>query len=163
MKVRHKAREVALQILYRYDPGSLKAPPAPSPIVAVPGSVFHGAIPTGSKLTDDLAYHFSHFQVPEQVREFAALLVIGTLSKIKEIDTELEQKATNWKLERMSVIDRNLLRMAAYEIQNVSDSDKAMVIDEAIELAKQYSSSDSTSFINGVLDKFTVLATLPKT
>jgi N utilization substance protein B len=137
MTMRRKAREAALQILYRYDSHSSET-----------GSQY----PTYSALTSDLSKHFEHFQTLEKAREFAALLVIGTISKMAEIDAAISSKATHWKIERMAVIDRNLIRMSVYELLFLTDTPRSVVMDEAIELAKQFGSSESSSFINGILD-----------
>ncbi len=136
-KTRHRAREVALQILYRYEVNEADG---------------KGEPPTGLDLANDLKRHFEHFQVDESFRAFSAELVAGTLLKRPEIDKEIEKRATNWKMTRMSVIDRSLLRMSLYELSHFPDTPKAVVIDEAIELAKQFGTQDSAAFINGILD-----------
>jgi N utilization substance protein B len=129
---RHRARETALQILYRYDSAN--------------------EVPTGHALIEDLQKHFDHFQVPPQAREFAAELVSGTLSRRSELDELLEKYAHNWKVSRMSSIDRTLLRMAAHEMTHFQDIPHSVTIDEAIELGKQFGSAETSSFINGILD-----------
>ena len=107
VKARHRAREVALQILYRYD-------------VALHSSQV--PIPQGAELARDLARHFDHFQVAPPLREFAALLVAGTLSGMPGLDGLLETHASNWKVTRMGYVDRSLLRMAVYELRNVPET-----------------------------------------
>ena len=106
----------------------------------------------GRELIADLRYHFDHFTVPEPLREFAAQLVAGTLDKVASIDELLEKHASNWKVARMSSVDRSLLRMAVYEMVHITEVPHSVVIDEAIELAKQFGTSETPSFINGVLD-----------
>lgn len=133
MNPRRRSREVALQILYRYD---LSTEPAP----------------TGLALAQELTGHFDHFQVPLNSREFAAELVSGSLSKREELDPLIEQQAAHWKLGRMGSIDRCLLRMAVHELRNFPDIPVSVTIDEAIELAKQFGSQESASFVNGMLD-----------
>lgn len=130
---RHHAREIALQILYRYD-------------------VNGAATPEGIALGDDLKKHFEHFQVTEGVREFAAELVVGTLTQAKELDLEIEKYANHWKITRMALIDRNLLRMALFEMSRFKDIPAAITIDEAVELAKQFGTADTSSFVNAILD-----------
>jgi N utilization substance protein B len=137
MNARHRAREVALQILYRYDVALQAKQTIP---------------PMGAALARDLEYHFSHFVVPEALREFAALLVVGTLAQMTELDSLLEHHASNWKISRMGLVDRNLLRMAAYELLQVPETPPTVVIDEAIELGKQFGTSDTPGFVNGILD-----------
>jgi N utilization substance protein B len=136
---RHRAREVALQILYRFDlpkneSQALSAPLNPQDMIR------------------ELGIHFDHFQVPENLREFAAQLVAGTLGEIPKLDALLESQTSNWKVTRMSSVDRSLLRMAAYEMSHFPDTDASVVIDEAIELGKQFGTAESPAFINGVLD-----------
>lgn len=137
MKSRHRAREVAFQILYRYDVSLQSTGTQP---------------PTGMALADELQKHFAHFQVPEGLREFAAELVVGTLTHMPRLDEVLERHAQNWKISRMSVVDRSLLRMSLYEMLHFADIPPSVTIDEAVELAKQFGTADSSSFINGILD-----------
>jgi len=137
MNARHRAREVALQILYRYDVDSHSNGIQP---------------PADMALAADLAKHFDHFQVPQALREFAAELVAGTLRKMPQLDETIEKHATNWKVSRMAFIDRSLLRMAIYEMGHFPDTARAVAIDEAIELAKQFGTSDTPAFVNGILD-----------
>ncbi len=100
----------------------------------------------------DLTKHFEHFQVPEVVRQFSAELVAGTLTQSASLDERLEKYAVNWKISRMALIDRNLLRMATYEILNFPDIPPSVTIDEAVELAKQFGTADTSAFVNGILD-----------
>jgi N utilization substance protein B len=137
---RHRAREVALQILYRYDAAAHSAQPEGA------------ALPQAEALVEDLRKHFDHFQVPENLRGFASELVSGTLLKMTELDQVLEAKTPNWKISRMSSIDRSLLRMALYELMSFPDIPASVTIDEAVELSKQFGSAESSSFVNGVLD-----------
>ena len=135
---RHLSREVALQILYRYDAAKMGGQIIPS---------------TSIEIASDLNKHFEHFQVSQTAREFASQLVAGTLLNAARLDQLLEKHASNWKVSRMSLIDRNLLRMAAFELLNPSsDIPPKVTLDEAIELAKQFGTTDSASFVNGVLD-----------
>jgi len=137
MSTRHRAREVALQILYRYD-------------VALQT---HGTpLPQGSDLARELGQHFEHFKVPSGLREFAAQLVAGTLTEQTELDKLLETHAANWKVSRMGYVDRALLRMATYELTHVKETPATVVIDEAIELGKQFGTSETPPFVNGILD-----------
>ena len=135
---RHQAREVGLQILYQYDFGlqSGGAPPAQTP----------------GQLIEELNHHFDHFKVPLELRSFAAELVAGTLRDVTKLDALLEKHASNWKIGRMALVDRCLLRMSIYELNHFPDTPSSVVIDEAIELAKQFGTAESPSFVNGVLD-----------
>jgi N utilization substance protein B len=136
MKSRHHAREIALQILYYYDP--LCQQPSPS---------F-----SETSLQAQLQQHCNHFQVPAELRDFIDTLVIGTLLHQKNIDTLIEKNTSHWKISRMSVVDRSLLRLAVYEMVHLKTTAPTIIINEAIELSKQYGASESASFVNGVLD-----------
>jgi N utilization substance protein B len=78
-------------------------------------------------------------------------LVRGAVAKAQELDRRIEAKSANWRLDRMPSVDRNILRLAVYEMTE-TDSPAPIVIDEALELARQFSTDDSASFVNGVLD-----------
>jgi N utilization substance protein B len=78
-------------------------------------------------------------------------LARGTVENAAEIDKKIEAKAANWRLERMAVVDRNILRLAIYEL-SLQVIPAPVIIDEALELARQFSGDESLSFINGVLD-----------
>lgn len=137
---RHHAREIALQLLYRYDVNAT-AKDGVQP-------------PTGLTLADDLKKHFEHFQVTDGVREFAAELVAGTLQNSAELDLEIEKYANHWRVSRMAVIDRNLLRMSLFEMTRFKDIPASVTIDEAVELAKQFGTADTSAFVNAILDSF---------
>ena len=126
---RRKAREYALQILFRLD--------------------------FTEKVIDskDLEEFWSDKEAPDDVRKFAEDLVRGTLNKLDDIDTIIEKVTENWILKRMAAVDRNILRFAAYELFYRKDIPPAVTINEAIEIAKKFSSTESASFINGILDK----------
>jgi N utilization substance protein B len=82
---------------------------------------------------------------------FMESLVIGASEKAVEIDSRIAEKSEHWRLDRMAVVDRNLLRLAIFEMTGLG-TPPAVVIDEALELARQFSGDESVSFINGVLD-----------
>ena len=87
-----------------------------------------------------------------KLRPFAVELVEGTTSHLEVIDELLQNTSKNWKLHRMPVVDLSILRCATYEILYISDIDPATSINEAVEIAKMYSTPDSPKFINGILD-----------
>jgi N utilization substance protein B len=126
---RRKAREYALQILFQTD--------------------FTGKKSDGEALRE----FWSAKKENADVRKFTEDLVKGTLDKIEEIDAVIEKVTENWLLKRMAAVDRNILRFAAYEILYRKDIPAAVTINEALEIAKKYSSSESASFLNGVLDR----------
>jgi N utilization substance protein B len=135
---RHRAREIALQILYRYDMARASQPDLKAP--------------EGAALAKEISQHFDHFQTAPEIREFTAQLVAGTLLHQAELDPQLEAHAANWRLSRMSYVDRSLLRMAAYELAHVPETPVNVVIDEAVELGKQFGTKETPSFVNGILD-----------
>lgn len=139
MTTRHRAREVALQVLYRYD-------------IASSDRTEDRPATQGADLALDLKKHFEHFQVTENLRKFAAHLISGTLQELQNLDQIIEKNASNWKIVRMPLIDRMLLRMATYELLHIQETPPSVVINEAVELAKEFGNADTPSFINGVLD-----------
>lgn len=147
MTARHRAREAALQILYRLD----IATPAGTPI----------GQPSAQDLIREFRSHFDHFQIPEESRSFAAEIASGCLGALSEIDSTIEAHAANWKLARMAFVDRSLLRLATYELTRMRDTPPSVVIDEAVELGKRFGTADTAGFINGILDA--IRATVAKT
>jgi N utilization substance protein B len=126
---RRRSRELALQLLYQNE--LTDAPP------------------------EAMQEGFDEWQsAAEGVREFADRLLRGTLSRLAEIDAELGRQTTHWRLERLAAVDRNILRLAMYELMFEEGTPHAVVIDEAIEIAKKYGAKDSGRFVNGVLDGF---------
>ena len=126
---RHRAREAALQLLYQWEVG------------------WAGAGGPG----DAQEAYWRANPAPDARRRFAAQLVEGTAAHVDAIDALLEAHAHNWRLARMAVVDRLIMRMAVYELAH-TDTPAAVVIDEALELARTYSGEGATAFINGVLD-----------
>ncbi len=131
---RTKARERALQALYQID-------------VAAEG------------IDDALARFWKSFEpVEREVRELAEAIVRGVAQHRRAIDDTIERISTNWRLDRMAKVDRNVLRLAVYELLR-TDVPVKVVINEAIELGKKFGSESSGAFVNGVLDR--VAAELP--
>jgi N utilization substance protein B len=126
---RRQAREAALQSLYFWEVGRS------DPSIAIE-SFF--------------AEHAA--DAPEIVRSFASELVLGTVGEIAELDAVIEQHSKRWRLERLAVIDRLILRMAIWELRHTRDVPAAVVINEAVELARRFSTEDAVRFVNGVLD-----------
>ncbi|MBI4687840.1 MAG: transcription antitermination factor NusB, partial [Nitrospirae bacterium] len=132
---RRRAREYALQMLFQLDlTNSLHIEPH-----ALRLSCFSNFWET---VTED-----------KEVRDFANSLVLGTIEHIDEIDSIIRQSAAHWSIERMAVVDRNILRAAAYELLYRKDIPSSATINEAIEIAKKYGTEESYAFINGILDK----------
>ncbi len=132
---RTKARERAVQALYQLD-------------VAAEG------------LDEALARFWRNFEpVEREVREMAEELVRGVAAHRREVDDAIEGASANWRLDRMAKVDRNVLRLAVYELRHRGDVPVKVVINEAIELAKKYGAEGSGAFVNGVLDQ--LAASLP--
>ena len=91
--------------------------------------------------------------VSEPIQKFAAHLAIGVEGHMGQIDALLTKYAQNWDLSRMAAVDRNILRLSTFEILHDPDTPISVIIDEAIEIAKTYSTEDSGKFVNGILDK----------
>jgi transcription antitermination protein NusB len=127
MGARRKARELALQMLFQHDIAGNE----PSMIL---------------ETFEDLQ------RVRPNVREFATKVFLGTLARLPEIDQIMTDQADNWRLTRMAVVDRNIIRMSIFEILFQGDTPKLVVIDEAIEIAKKFGTEKSSQFINGILD-----------
>ena len=89
---------------------------------------------------------------PEDTQTFADSLAAGTVANVEKIDALITRHAENWRLDRMAVVDRNILRLAVYELAWLSETPAAVVLDEAIEVGKKFGSEQSGSFINGILD-----------
>ena len=89
---------------------------------------------------------------PESTRRFAERLVTGTLANRGDLDDLISKQADNWRLARMPVVDRNILRLALFELLHEPETPHPVVIDEALEIAKRYSTPRSSQFINGILD-----------
>jgi len=93
-------------------------------------------------------------RAPEGVQRFADELFDGTLEHLEEIDKRLSRQMANWKLDRLAAVDRNILRVAMFELLFRMETPAPVVIDEAIEVAKRFGAEDSGRFVNGVLDGF---------
>ncbi len=127
MGSRHQARERALQILFQYD------------IHGRPG-LWRDVFWQENEATDD-------------VKAFAERLVAGVLEKKKELDALIGKYATNWKVSRMPIVDRNILRAGVYELLWMDDVPAKVTVNEAIELAKSFGDDDASKFVNGILDQ----------
>jgi len=131
INARRRARAAALQMLYQSEVGRGGAQEA---------------------IATYWPAHDVDHEVPEPLREFANALVRGTLDRVKEIDVILSAHAQNWRVERMVVIDRLILRLAVYEFLAEPSTPPRVVINEALELARSYSGEEAVAFVNGVLD-----------
>jgi len=89
----------------------------------------------------------------EPIRKFCVFLYDGVVAHLADIDAKITAAAENWRLARMPTVDRNILRLGAFELLFMQDTTAAVAFDEAIELARRYGTADSSAFINGVLDR----------
>ena len=127
MGARRKARELALQMLFQHD--------------------ISGNEP------DMICSTFEDLQKSKpNTREFAVRIFRGTVDHLPQIDDMIQRQADNWRLSRMAVVDRNIIRMSVYEFLHETDTPKLVIIDEAIEIAKKFGTQKSSQFINGMLD-----------
>ena len=127
MGSRHQSRERALQILFQYD--------------------IHGK--PGVWLDE----FWNQCQATEDVRSFAEQLVTGVLGHKNDLDALIGKYATNWKVSRMQIVDRNILRLGAYELLWLDEVPAKVTVNEAIELAKDFGDEEAAKFVNGILDK----------
>jgi len=129
VRKRTRGRELALQVLYMVDA-------------------------RGEEALDGLDEFLAH-EAPgeDDVHSFAKELLDGTLARRQEIDTIISGAAQNWNLRRMALVDRNILRMAVFEMLYLKDIPAKVSINEAIEMGKRFSTQQSGSFINGILDR----------
>ena len=128
MTTRRRGREVALQMLFQFD---------------------------GSELSPDAVIKlyrlcFGEGPLPD---EFSIALFHAVAAEIGPLDAVIEESSQNWRLDRMSIVDRNILRIGVCEIMNSDDIPARVAINEAVELAKRYGTKDSPSFVNGILDR----------
>ncbi|MCW5959913.1 MAG: transcription antitermination factor NusB [Pyrinomonadaceae bacterium] len=129
MGTRRKARECALQILFAADVAKT----------------------TGSALTRYYWDELGDPELDESTREFANGLAEGTLREIEKIDEKIRTRAEHWRIPRMAIVDRNVLRLAVYEFL-FEETPHTVVINEALEIARRFSTFEATQFINGILD-----------
>lgn len=128
MKNRTRARELALQFLYQLDL-------------------------VGEHVLEDLPAFLRQEESDAEACRFAKRIALGTHERHAAIDEVIQRVAQNWQISRMAVIDRNVLRLATYELLYCDDIPPKVAINEAIELGKRYSTANSGAFINGILDK----------
>ncbi len=108
---------------------------------------------TRKKREEALADFWENHPGKEEIRSFATKLVTGTSENLSSIDALLRKHADNWDLNRMAAVDRNILRFATYELLFLDEIPPKVTINEAIEIAKKYSTQDSGRFVNGILDR----------
>ena len=127
MASRHRAREYALQMLYQAEAA-------------------------GSTMSEVLPQFWSQSEAPDEVRSFAERLALGAFEGRREIDALLGENLENWRLERLGIVERSVLRIAVFEFLRETETPRVVIIDEAIELAKRFGGEESGQFVNGILD-----------
>ncbi|MBS3905619.1 MAG: transcription antitermination factor NusB [Syntrophaceae bacterium] len=128
MGKRRRSREFALQVLYQLE------------------ITKQGALQAIVQLKEN-------FSPEEGEDEFAKRMILGVMERRQEIDRLIEERSENWRLDRMTIIDRNILRIAIFELLYCSEVPPKVTLNEAIDLGKRYGSEESGSFINGILDR----------
>lgn len=132
MAARHRSRKRALQVLFEWD--------------------MRGGVSIDSAIAHYYDSLYSEESESKPKRDaFMEELARGTVTNAEGIDKQIQAKAANWRLERMAVVDRNILRLAIYELSQ-GTTPAPVIIDEAVELARQFSNQEAVPFINGVLD-----------
>lgn len=139
MGTRRRARELALQFLYQYDALTESSGESLSP-------------------EDQLSLFWERddVRIQDEMKEFPSALILGTCGNLAHIDEIISRFSEHWRLSRMSKIDRNILRLAVYELIYLSGIPPAVTINEAVELGKRFGTEESGSFINGILDKIRI-------
>jgi N utilization substance protein B len=127
MGLRRVARECALQMLYELDVGK-------------------------HSKDEILRTYWQMNEHPQKVHDFAEQLFVGTVQQLKEIDKVIQRHTKNWRLGRMAVVDRNVLRLAVFEFLLGGKTPETVVINEALEIARKFSTHESAQFVNGILD-----------
>jgi len=128
MGARRRGREAALQILFAIDS-------------------------TGAEIEVAVREHFAFLAASVEGREYAEELARGVVEKSAQVDDMIRKVSEHWRLERMPRVDRNILRLSAYELMFMPDVPRRVTLNEAIELAKRYGGEGSAGFVNGVLDR----------
>lgn len=99
-----------------------------------------------------VAQYWENRKIHEEIKEYSTWLVSGIISHKGEIDDTIQSVSEHWRISRMALVDRNILRMAVFEILYEENIDAAVVINEAIEIARKYSGNEAATFVNGILD-----------
>ena len=153
MGKRREARERAIQFLFQHDLNP------PEDLPAALGHFWESQRAAAIAEDKGVATWGQPVELPPQtpeetaIREFADPLIRGTLEQRDEADTIIKKHAKNWELHRIAAVDRNILRLAIYEMLHREDIPPIVSINEAVDIAKKFSTQDSGKFVNGILDK----------
>lgn len=158
MGLRRRGREAALQLLYEWDLSGGADPKKASEIIS-----HHLLSHDHEESQLEQESSLPPFELGPDVQEFCEMLMEGVTHNVREIDQLIESHSTHWKVSRMAAVDRNILRIAVFELLYCEDIPPSVSINEAIEIGKKFGTEESGSFINGVLDHIAkVLKTSPK-
>jgi N utilization substance protein B len=153
--LRREGREAAIQFLFHLDfqpPTSEEADSTEPPTAPVPDADFW-KLRTGAEDPDELSPTPARAPIAPKARAFAESLVQGVWTHRVELDELITKFSRNYRLSRLAAVDRNILRLAVYEILHNKEVPPVVAINEAIELAKEYGSEESGRFVNGLLDR----------
>src|SRR4051812_43235523 len=128
MGARHSGREAALQMLFQMEA-------------------------SGASPEETIRLFWRNFEAEPEGREYAESALRGISEQTAALDARITSASTHWRLERMARVDRNILRLGTWELEHRQDVPRAVILDEAVELAKAYGTEDSSAFVNGVLDR----------
>jgi len=128
MRIRSKAREIAICVLYEIEISK-------------------------KDYKELLNNYFDNYPHKEEIKKFSSQLVEGVVKNLSHLDSLIKKYVKNWEIDRMAIIDRNILRMASFELVFLKDIPPKVSINEAVELAKKFGDIDSPRFVNGILDR----------
>ena len=128
MGARHSGREAALQMLFQLEASAEEA-------------------------DEVIRLFWRNFEADPEGRAYADEIVRGVASRVAELDEKIGAASQNWRVERMARVDRNVLRLGTWELAHRADVPRAVILDEAVELAKTYGTEESSAFVNGVLNR----------
>ena len=143
---RRRARELALQVLYALDLSSGRRDSSSGEVPVRPAQDCSGLdVQSAFEAVE------ANFEMPQGAREFAQQLVTEVRDQLPVLDAPIRAHSANWRLERMAIVDRNILRLGAYELMQ-TDTPLPIVVNEAVDLARRFGSEPSPAFVNGILD-----------
>ena len=151
---RRRAREVALQVLYALDLGAGHVssggtgPRAQDAVESTQPAGTTAELPEPSSMFEAVA---ANFEMPEGARDFARELVERVHENLDQLDRSISHHSSNWRIERMAAVDRNILRLGTYELTHTA-TPAPVILNEAIDLARRFSNDPSPAFVNGILD-----------
>lgn len=157
IQARRAAREAALVILFAVDAGHVKSPEEALELLARPfrndDEILSELFSEDKESDRELSRILTLFRSKPEHWQFVERLVQGVMNNLTALDEMISRYSSNWKVSRMSQVDRNVLRLAVYEMNFEEDVPVRATLNEAIEIAKRYGTEDSGKFVNGILDR----------